>query len=85
MIKCWICLDIGVIIHYTKLKVNNELVEYGVTLHCSCYIGQAKKIDYIDSKGKRIFTEPISKYFDIFKLKQENIKKFRRLRGEEDG
>jgi hypothetical protein len=76
MIKCWICVDVGVIEHYQKFKIHGEILEYAVTLHCSCEKGKQQKIDYTNSKGKRVFTEPISKYFDIFKLQEENKKKF---------
>jgi len=65
MFKCWICVDTGFIEHYQKFKIHGEIVEYTVKLHCSCEKGYM----YAD-------TEPIGKYFDIFKLQEENKKKF---------
>jgi hypothetical protein len=76
MMKCWICIDVGFIQHYQKFKIRGKILEYTITLHCSCKKGQQQKIDYTNEKGQRVFTEPIGKYFDIFKLKQENKKKF---------
>lgn len=76
MIKCWICVDTGFMEHFQKFRINGEISEYKTILHCSCEKGQQQKIDYINKKGHRVYTEPISKYFNIFKLQQANKEKF---------
>lgn len=76
MINCWICLDRGFITHIQKFKMWGETIEYEIILYCSCENGKKRNIDYINKKGQRIYTEPISKYFNIFKLQQANKDKF---------
>lgn len=74
--KCWICLDAGIMFHYQKFRIRGQILEYEIPLHCSCERGQQQKIDYTDKNGIRYFSEPVGKYFDVFKLQEENKKKF---------
>ena len=79
-IKCFACMDTGHAIIKKKKIVTapsgkKQELFYDFALHCDqCEKGEEQKIDYTNKNKERFYSEPISKYYNIHELIQQNKK-----------
>lgn len=82
MIKCFVCMDKGYDIIRQKKTVtarNGEKQElyYDYALHCDrCNAGDRQRVHARNKNGDIVYSEPMSKYYNLFELEKNNKEKY---------